>query len=631
MGRISDEDVQRVRDATDLVELVSESVVLKKRGRLFWGNCPFHAEKTPSFKVDPATQLWHCFGCSAGGDAFGYVMRMEGLDFPDAVRRLAERARIEITEEGGPGLPTGRKERLIAACEAAADYYHKYLVSRPTPDAAKAREYLAARGFGIEVAKRWRLGFAPKAFDEAGRLLLSQGFRRDELIDANLVVAADRGEMRDRFYNRVMFPISDLHGRVIAFGGRIVGPGGPQTPKYLNSNETPIFRKANNLYGIDRARASIVTTGTAVVVEGYTDVISLAEAGIPNVVATLGTALGEAHVRLLGRFAKRVVYLFDGDPAGIHAASRAIEFLDASITPEAGSDRKDLAVAIIPDGLDPADFVAQRGVQAMREVIDGAMPLLQFAIEQRLADHNLNSPEGKANALRDAARVLTPIRDSILAQEYAQYIADRLLTDVRHVRRAISSAASKGLKASLRPLPARAPIPAGVSAPESPSAQQTPEAASEPLDDVQAKAERELLQVVAVAPHLREKARDLLDEEVVLDRSRRELLGYVIDAGGLEGQALYDAVAARDREAAEKLTGLLVDAPVVEQIEYRFRLIADRLKEYALGRLILAKQVEFRALDPVGDNEVYDKLFREIADLQRQQKELRDKGSSPAE
>ncbi|MHB1340410.1 MAG: DNA primase [Coriobacteriia bacterium] len=628
MGRISDEDIQRVRDATDVVQLVSETVVLKKKGRLFWGNCPFHGEKTPSFKIDPTTQLWHCFGCSLGGDAFGYVMRIENLDFPDAVRRLADRARIEITEEGGPGLPPGRKERLIAACEAAADFFHKQLTAGRSAEAASARDYLAKRGFGIDVAKRWRLGYAPKAQGELAAALSALGFTRDELIDANLVLAADRGALKDRFYNRIMFPITDLHGRVIAFGGRTVGQAGPNSPKYLNSNETPVFHKASNLYGIDRSRNEIVTSGTAVVVEGYTDVIALHEAGIPFAVATLGTALGERHVKLLGRFAKRVVYLFDGDPAGMRAATRAVEFIDASVTPEAGRDRTDLAVAIIPDSQDPADYVSAHGTEAMRAIIDAAVPLLQFALDERLRAHNLTKPEGKAKALREAASVLAPVKGSILAQEYAQYLADRLLTDVAVVQRAIASAkvaptqAARGGEGSAE----------GAGGPGGPSAGTSSPVEPPPIGDVQAKAERELLGLVAIAPHLRAEARDLLSEEFVLDETRRTLLGYVLDDGGtLEKQALYDAVARRDRRAAELLSGLLVDASQVEQIEYRFRLIADRLKESALGRLILLKQVEFRSLDPTGDREAYDTLFREIAELQRRQKELQSGVAFPTE
>lgn len=613
MGRISEEDVARVRDATDLIALVSESLVLKKKGRLFWGNCPFHAEKTPSFKIDPASQLWHCFGCGLGGDAFGYVMRAENLEFPDAVRRLADRARIEIVEEGG-GVPVGRKERLIAACDAAAEFFHKNLTSGRSPGAQQAREYLKNRGFGSDVAKRWRLGYAPDGRDEVTKALLGQGFTRDELVEANITLAVEHGAFKDRFFNRIMFPITDLHGRTIAFGGRVVGTG---EPKYLNSQETPVFHKSSNMYGIDRARNEIVTSGAAVVVEGYTDVIALAEAGIGFAVATLGTALTERHVKLLGRFAKKVVYLFDGDEAGLRAANRAAEFVDWSVTPEAGSARVELGVSVIPDGLDPADFVVARGVDEMRALIDGAQPLLRFVVDQRLSAYDLGTPEGKSAALQDAVQPLAVVKGSILAQEYAAYLADRLLTPVEVVQRAI---------AHTRPATAR---PSAAEDTQDEAGRTPP--AQPVVDDQQSRAEWEFIRTVAQAPRIRPEARELLSEEFVLDGERRRLLGYVLDADQLSGRALYDAVATRDRNLAESLSGWLVEAPDVEQIEYAFREIAVRLKDLALGRLILTKKAGLRALDATRDREAYDGLFREIAELQRHRSELRALAANPSD
>ncbi len=612
MGRISEEDVGRVRDATDLIELVSESLVLKKKGRLFWGNCPFHGEKTPSFKIDPGSQLWHCFGCGLGGDAFGYIMRAENLEFPDAVRRLADRARIEIVEEGG-GIPAGRKERLIAACEAAAEYFHKNLTTGKSPGAQQAREYLKKRGFGSDVAKRWNLGYAPNGRDEVTKALVNLGFTRDELVEANITLAVERGAHKDRFFNRIMFPITDLHGRTIAFGGRVIGAG---EPKYLNSQETPIFHKSSNMYGIDRARNEIVTSGTAVVVEGYTDVIALGEAGIGFAVATLGTALTERHVKLLGRFAKKVVYLFDGDEAGLRAANRAAEFVDWSVTPEAGASRVELGVSVIPDALDPADFVVARGVDEMRALIDGAQPLLRFVVDQRLSAHDLGTPEGKSAALQDAVQPLAVLKGSILAQEYAGYLADKLLTPIEMVQRAIAHTRL----ATARP---SAPEETPASGPTSP--------VQPVIDDQQSRAEWEFIRTVAQAPRMRAEARKLLSEEFVLDAERRRLLGYVLEAGELAGRELYEAVAAKDRNLAESLSGWLVDAPDVEQIEYAFGEIAVRLKDLALERLILTKKAGLRALDASRDREVYDGLFREIAELQRRRNELRVSAASPSD
>lgn len=608
MGRISDEDVQRVRDATDLVQLVSESVVLKKRGRLFWGNCPFHGEKTPSFKIDPTTQLWHCFGCGLGGDAFGFAMRQENLEFPDAVRRLAERARIEIVEEGS-SVPAGRKERLLAACEAAAEHFHTTLTTSKGAGAHAAREYLQTRGFGIDVAKRWRLGYAPAGRGEVAAALMKRGFARDELIDANIALSAEGGTLKDRFFNRLMFPISDLHGRVVAFGGRVIGEG---VPKYLNSNETLVFHKSSNLYGIDRARNEIVASGTAIVVEGYTDVIAMHEAGLKTAVATLGTALSERHVRLLGRFAKRAVYLFDGDEAGLRAATRAAEFIDWYTTPESGAARTDLAVAVIPDRMDPADFVAERGAEALGELVARAQPLIRFVIDQRIDAHDLSAPEGKAAALRAAVEPLVAVRRSILAQEYVAYVAGRLLTDEALVRRALDRSAKESPTRS-----AAATAPGG-------DARDSAEADGPAIvDDLQARAEEELLRVVAQAPSVRERARELLTEEFVLDGGRRQLLGWLVEAGSATGEVLFASIAKHDRMQADRLTGWLVDAPDVEQVEYAFSEIAVRLKDSACERLILAKKTALRALDPVKQSEAYDRCFREIAELQRARESVR--------
>ncbi len=606
MGRISDEDIQRVREAIDLVALVSERVVLKKRGRDFWGCCPFHAEKTPSFKVDPATQLWHCFGCGAGGDVFGFVMRSEDVDFPDAVRMLAERARIEIVEEGGPSAPPGRKERLMAACEAAADFYHRVLLSSRSSDADAARRYLAGRGFSSEVAKRWRLGYAPRTRDTLVRALVRQGFEEGELVDANLAVVRD-GMLRDRFFDRIMFPIANLTGRVVAFGGRTVGTPGPRIPKYLNSNETLIFHKSSNLYGIDRARAAMATSGVAVIVEGYTDVIALHEAGLTNVVATLGTALGVRHLKLLGRFAKRIVYLFDGDEAGIRAALRAAEFVDATITPEAGASRTDVAVAVIPEGMDPADYVAAHGADALRALVGGAEPILRFALDQRLGAHDLTTPEGKARALEEAVQVLAPIKTSILAAEYCSYIADRLLTDVGIVRAALERV--RPLARASEEEPSMGSVPVGGdrdAAPATPSGM-----------DRQRRLEQQFVGLLAVAPAVRDRARDLLDEEFVLDERLRRLGALIREAGRRTGEALSGFVAARDRDLVEALSGLNVDVLGEEQVEYAFREIEERLKESALERLILRKKVELKALDPIAERERYDALFSEIAGLVR--------------
>lgn len=605
LGRISDEDVDRVREATDVVDLIAESVQLKKKGRLFWGCCPFHSEKTPSFKIDPGTQLWHCFGCGVGGDAFGYVMRTESLEFPDAVRALADRARIEIVEEGG-GLPRGMKERLMAALEESADFYHKYLLSSRDAGPAAARDYLSARGFTSEVAKEFQLGYAP------GRSVLvthltQKGFSAEELIKANVALKDDRtGRVRDRFYERVMFPIRDLAGRCVGFGGRVVGKG---EPKYLNTQETPVFHKSRNLYAIDRAKNEIVTSkpSTAVVVEGYTDVIAMHEAGIKNTVATLGTALTAEHVKLLSRFAKRVVYLFDGDEAGMRAADRAAEFIDSTLTPEAGSSKIDLGVALIPEGKDPADYVSSAGAGAMRDLIDSAVPLLQFVIDRRMAVHDLTKPEERIKALRDGAAVLAAVKESILAHDYANYIADRLQIDFNTVQHAIKIA---------KPQVGRVPDT------ETNNAEET--APTVPVfRDPQSQIEMELLGVVAAHPGLRSKARGLLESGLLVNDTIKGALDVVTSVQGSTKDELYRAVASIDSGSAALVSGVLMDDRGQEDVDLVVRELLSKLKEFALERLIKQQKMRMKSLDPVKDKAAYDDLFRETGTLEVQVHDLR--------
>lgn len=608
MSRIPDEDVQRVREATDIVAVVSETVQLRKKGRLLWGNCPFHNEKTPSFKVDPASQLWHCFGCGAGGDTFGFVMRSENLEFPDAVRMLADRARIEIHEVGGPGVPRGKRERLLAACDAAAAYYHRVLVSSKQPGPVHAREYLAARGFGSDVARRWTLGYAPGGESLTGALR-EEGFSDEELLEANLSTPDERSgrlRVRDRFYERIMFPIHDVQKRTVGFGGRILGEG---QPKYLNTSETPVFHKSRNLYGIDRAKNEIVTAREAVVVEGYTDVIALHEAGIANVVATLGTALTAEHTKMLGRFTQRVVYLFDGDEAGVRAALRAADLVDWSALSAPGGGHVEMAVALIPEGSDPADWVSAQGADPMRQVIEAAEPLLGFVIERRLAAHDVGAPEGRSAALADVAGALAAVKGSLLEHDYVNVVADRLLIDDATVRRAVM-----GVRPDI-----------GLAAGRSTEGEGTPEVL--PVRPVlpETAAEREVARLLAMSPGLRPEAAALLDEGLVASPALASVIRLTAQAGELIEDGLVADVRSHDPVAADLLSGIIVmDAPVPEKIDSTFRGVVSKLKETALERRIHALRAEMKTFDPTVDKTALDRLHQEAAGLQRELGALRD-------
>lgn len=417
---ISDEDKNRVRAATDLVALVQETVELRPRGHEFWGCCPFHGEKTPSFHIIPATQVWHCFGCGEGGDCFTYIMKRENLSFPESIRYLAERAGIELQEEASFTRRGTKRARLVEVCEATCDFYHTMLMRGKD---GRGREYFASRGLGSDVCQRYRLGFAPGRGALVNHLR-SQGFSPREMIDANVAIDR-RGGLADRFYDRDMFPIFDEQGKCIAFGGRIMGAG---EPKYLNTSETPLFHKKRNLYGFNWAKEHIVAANEAIVVEGYTDAIACWEGGIKNVVATLGTALTEHHVKTLTRFAKKIIYLFDGDNAGQKAAERAIQFV------ETGSI--DLRCVILPDNMDPNDYVNAKGGSALRQLLDESEPLLDFVFRKLEQRADASTPAGRARALEDACRLIYPLRASYMIDTYFVRIADLLGVDVDMVRTA---------------------------------------------------------------------------------------------------------------------------------------------------------------------------------------------------
>ncbi|MDR2713952.1 MAG: DNA primase [Coriobacteriales bacterium] len=432
---IDADDIRKVREATDLVALVGERVVLKQRGREFWGCCPFHNEKTPSFKLDPATQLFHCFGCGEGGDAIGFLMKSENLEFIDAITILAERANIEL-QHTGTALDKGKRARLYEVCEKTAEFYHYQLMRVKSPASDAARAYLTKRDFGGDIPKEWLIGYAP------GRGMLVKhltklGYTRDEMLATNVASERTNHQVTDRFYDRIMFPIYDLRGKVIAFGGRTISSS-KEVAKYINSSETFLFHKRENLFAIDKAKAAITNTGRAVVVEGYTDVIAMHQAGFTNTVATLGTALTPQHIKLLKRFAKTILYLFDGDRAGLAAADKAATLITTELG-AAGFESMDFLVATLPEGLDPADMCKNEGPEKLQAVLDGAKPLIQFSLDLRLSGFDKRKPEECERALKEALMVLLPLRGSLLAEGYLDYLTDFFSVEGKTIRATFNS------------------------------------------------------------------------------------------------------------------------------------------------------------------------------------------------
>lgn len=397
----SDPFVERVREANDIVEVIGEVVSLKKAGSRWAGLCPFHQEKTASFYVNPGMQAYHCFGCGAGGDVFSFVMAHEKLTFPEAVRHLAERAGLPLPTQRGPG--SDKLERIREALRMARGYYRGQLEG---PAGAVARAYLEHRGIRAETRERYGLGYSPDRWDAL--LLHARALVSDRiLIEAGLAAESEAGRVYDRFRNRVMIPIESAAGVPVGFGGRLLGDG---EPKYVNSPETPVYRKGSVLFGTGPAREGIRSTGRVVVVEGYFDVIALAQSGLAGVVGTCGTALTPEQASLLRRMADRVVVVFDGDAAGLRAALRALPILVATV-PE-------VFVARPPEGKDPDLWVREAGPEAVAEGLERAPRALAF-LEALMTEGGLSRREAARRAAELAAAIPDPLDRDLWTQEAA--------------------------------------------------------------------------------------------------------------------------------------------------------------------------------------------------------------------
>ena len=412
-------DIDRVREATDLVDLISEVTKVKKSGRSFMAVCPFHQEKTPSMSVDRARGLYHCFGCGKGGDVFTFVQETQGLDFGESVEALAKRAGITLTVGPGDGERRGRRASAVEAMRRAIDVYHTRL--KKSPEAGPARAYLRARGYDVDIIDEWRLGFAGTDWDTLSKSLKSAGVGDRALVDGGLSRRGRQG-LYDVFRGRLMFPIHDVRGDPVGFGGRKVDGVDPKSTnnpdaKYVNSADSIVYHKANVLFALDRARKQISSQGEAVVVEGYTDVIAMHQAGIATAVATCGTALGDSHFDLLRRFTDKVVLAFDSDEAGTRAALRGDE-LESPFRLDI-----DLRVAVMPDGLDPADLVQFERSSDLVKAVREARPLLEHRIAHEISRFDLDGPEGRARAVHAAASHVRRVGDPIARREYSRYVA----------------------------------------------------------------------------------------------------------------------------------------------------------------------------------------------------------------
>ncbi len=423
------EDIERVRDATDLVELVAEVTKVKRSGRSVMAVCPFHQEKTPSMSVDAARGLYHCFGCGKSGDLFRFVQDTQAVDFTDAVELLARRTGITLQEDTDAMQRRDRRQILVDATVLAVEFFHDSL--KTGGDAGAARSYLRGRGYDAAVVERFGIGFSPAHGEALVGHLRRRKVPEDVMVTAGLAVRARTGKVFDRFRGRVMFPIHDVRGDAVGFGARLLEGG--EGPKYLNSPETPIYHKSSLLYGLNWAKSEVVRGGYSVVVEGYTDVIGLHLAGMPVAVATCGTALGDEHLDLLRRFSEKVVLMFDADEAGTNASLRGFE---RSVPGDL-----DLRVAALPPGRDPADMVAAGEVELLRGAIADSTPLLQFRLERLLEGFALDEPEARGRAVRAAAEVVARHPDVVVRHEYAVLVSRRTGVELAVVASAVESAA----------------------------------------------------------------------------------------------------------------------------------------------------------------------------------------------
>ena len=595
-GRIKDEDVNYVRDHSPIDEVVGDYVQLKNAGGgQKKGLCPFHDEKSPSFHVTPSKGFYHCFGCQVGGDVIAFIMKLEHLTFMETVERLADRIGYTLRYEssGSSSGPVINRSRLVAANNAAAIFYQEQI---QLPAAQHGRDFLTKRGFDRDAAKSFNVGYAPDEWDGLYKHLKGQGFSDEELTLAGLIKEGSKGQI-DRYRNRLIWPVKDISGDVVGFGARkLASDEVDQGPKYLNSPETPIYKKNQILYGLDIAKKEIAKSRQVVIVEGYTDVMAAHLAGVTTAVATCGTAFGDEHIRIIRRllmdadaFRGEVIFTFDGDAAGQKAALRAFE-----------DDQKFVAqtfVAVEPNGMDPCELRQAHGDDAVRNLIARRVPLFEFAIKSVIASYDVKAAEGRVNALNQVAPLIGKIRDASLRPEYVRLLAGWLGMEVD----VVSAAIKKNSKAGENQAPVKINL-------------------TDPILVL----EREVLKVKLQLPALATGWIDL--EEAAFSFPLYDQLRKLIDQQSeLNIQALLDN--SNSDELKSLITELTVE-PIRTDGEVSDRYINSifaRLREVALSRVIAEIKSTLQRINPVENDAQYQEIFAKLVDMEaarRVQKEL---------
>lgn len=623
-GRINAEDIRALREQADLASVASDYTALRRAGGTLKGLCPFHGERTPSFTVDPAKGVWHCFGCGEGGDVFGLLMQAEALSFPEAVEHLARREGYPLRyEELSPGQrrAIGRRTRLAQVTAAAAAWFRAQLAGQ---DGADARAYLARRGLEEATLERFAVGWAPDAWDALTRHLREEGFTGQDLVDAGLATEGRRGPM-DRFRGRVIFPIHERSGRdVVAFGGRVLpdrelrtGPRDGEPPKYLNSPETELYRKSEVLYGLAQARAEIQRRQTAVLVEGYTDVLALHQAGVGHAVATCGTALTAEHLRQLERYGRTVVLALDADEAGYRAADRARQLAaDVGI--------RELRVLPLPPGTDPADLAAQ-GPEAVERALAAARTATEFQIEQVLRTASVDTPEAQAEAYRATFPLLARLRDRAVRYGYIRdAVAPRVRLPADRIEGELDRALAAGEVSPDDPVAVGEHAGAGQRAAPSPDRQSSQtRLAGRPAEprDPQLRRERDVLQLALQQPHLLPEAWTKVTEDDFTAEVSRRLLRAVRAAASTRLDDVLAALADDDERA--RVRALALSEPKITEERKAAEEVAW-LRAATLEREIAALTERLRSLHPEADRDEADRLFARRSELERARRQLTD-------
>jgi len=620
-GRISDRDIAAIRDRVRIEDIVGEYVALKRGGAdSLKGLCPFHDEKSPSFHVRPNHGHYHCFGCGEGGDVYSFLQKIEHVSFVEAVEQLAERVGYTLNYEGGgPSVQRdrGTRARLVAANAAAQQFYAEQL---RTPDAQAAREYLTERNFDQAAAETFGCGYAPAGWDALTKHLLGQGFDFSELEAAGLSRQGRRGPI-DRFHRRLLWPIRNLAGDVIGFGARRLYDDDQITAKYMNTPETVLYKKSQVLFGLDLAKREIAKSHQAVIVEGYTDVMAMHLAGVKTAVAACGTAFGDEHLALLRRllmddsfFRGEIIYTFDGDDAGRAAAMKAF-----------GGDQKTAAktyVAIAPKGMDPCELRQQSGDGAVRDLVARRTPMFEFVVKSILAEHDLDTVEGRVEALRRCVPVVGRIKDRTIRDNYAVQLAHWTgWDDIPTVRRRVQEEARRGVRApEARTRPATA-------AAEPASALRRPRP-----NDPALWPQRDALKAALQYPGIAGTVFDSLPPETFTDPAYAAVRRAVADAGGtaagLGGAEWVDAVgrAATDPVAHSLVMELAVE-PVPTEEDRLPRYIGGvlaRLQEVWVGEQVAELKSKLQRISPATESEEFHALLGDLMALEQYRRSLLD-------